>query len=120
MSHPFNLTHNAMKKTVTALVGAAVCLLAIYVIVARAAEANSFQTYEFATLRWGGRDNTQLIRPSGKVEKLRPLLEKAPRPEGIDERSYYMNIAMNAVAREGFEFAGMTNDEIVMKRPLAR
>ena len=31
-----------------------------------------------------------------------------------------MNIAMNAVAKEGFEFAGMTNDEIVMRRAVVR
>ena len=60
------------------------------------------------------------MRPSGKVEKLRALLEKLPRPEGIDDRAYYRNIAMNAVAKEGFEFAGMTNDEIVMRRAVVR
>jgi hypothetical protein len=27
-------------------------------------------------------------------------------------------IAMNAVAKEGFEFAGMTPDEIVMRREI--
>jgi hypothetical protein len=38
----------------------------------------------------------------------------------IVDRAFYMNIAMNAVAKEGYEFAGMTSDEIVMRRAIAR
>jgi hypothetical protein len=83
-------------------------------------EATTFQTTEYATIRWAGRENTHLIRPNGKVDKLRPLLEKFPHPAGVDERAYYMNIAMNSLAREGYEFAGMTSDEIVMKRPIQK
>jgi hypothetical protein len=87
----------------------------------RGAEPSTFQLAEFATIRWAGRDNTHLIRPNGRVEKLRPLFERFPRPEGgIDDRAYYMSIAMNTVAKEGYEFAGMTSDEIVMRRPVAR
>ncbi|MHB8523203.1 MAG: hypothetical protein ACYDH9_20960 [Limisphaerales bacterium] len=85
-----------------------------------AAEPASFQFVEFATIRWDGRDNSYLIRSSGKVEKLRPLFERYPRLEGIDERVYYMNIAMNAVAKEGYDFAGMTQEQIVMRRPVPR
>src|SRR4051812_4934892 len=99
-----------MKTTIAILAGATVCLLAIYLLTAKAAEANTFQTYEFATIRWGGRENTHLVRPNGKVEMLRPLLDRVPRPEHTDDRAYYMTVAMNAVAKEGFEFAGMTND----------
>jgi len=84
------------------------------------AEPTTFQVAEFVTIRWDGRDNTHVIRPSGKVEKLKPLFERVPRPEGIDERTYYLNVAMNAVAKEGYDFAGMTQDQIVMRRPLAR
>jgi len=109
-----------MKKNVSLLIGTTMALVVLYLITASGAESNPFQSYEFATIRWGGRDNTHLIRPSGKVEMLRSLLSRTPRPEHTDERSYYMNIAMNAVAKEGFEFAGMTNDEIVMKRPMPR
>jgi hypothetical protein len=84
----------------------------------RAADASSFQTFEYATIRWSGRENTHLIRPSGKVEPLGTLLMKAQRPDRTDERSFYMNIALNALAKEGYEFAGMTSDEIVMKRSI--
>ena len=84
--------------------------------------SGGFQTSEYVTIRWAGRENTHVIRPNGKVEKLGVILSSVPkpRPEGIDDRSYYMNIAMNAVAREGYEFAGMTSDEVVMKRAAAR
>ncbi len=51
---------------------------------------------------------------------LGPVLSKVQRPDRTDERSFYMSVAMNAVAKEGYEFAGMTQDEIVMKRPVAR
>jgi len=109
-----------MKKLSLALTLLVVAILAGQLHKSKAAEEDSFRVSEFATIRWGGRENTQLIRPNGKVEKLRALLEKYPRPDGTDDRAYYMNIAANAAAKEGFEFAGMTSDEIVMKRPLAR
>lgn len=83
-----------------------------------AAEESTFQKYEYVTIRWGGRDNTHLIRSNGKVEMLGPLLNRASRPDRTDDRAFYMNIAMNSVAREGYEFVGMTSDEIVMKRAI--
>lgn len=75
---------------------------------------------EYLTLRWGGRDNTHVIRPGGKVEFIGPELRKLTRPERCDERSFYMNTAMNGLVKEGWEFSGMTSDEIVMHRSLAR
>jgi hypothetical protein len=47
---------------------------------------------------------------------LAPLLAGSMRPDRTDDRSFYMNISMNALSKEGFEFSGMTSDEIVMKR----
>ena len=89
---------------------------AITVFKSRAAEGTTFQKYEYVTIRWGGKDNTHLIRSNGKVEMLGPLLNRVARPDRTDDRAFYMNIAMNSVAREGYEFAGMTSDEIIMKR----
>jgi hypothetical protein len=43
-------------------------------------------------------------------------LTKLSRPDRADERSFYLNAAMNGLVKEGFEFAGMSQDEIVMKR----
>jgi hypothetical protein len=105
-------------------------LLAFLIIVAaggfvsnlrsHAAETQAPQTYEYATIRWGGRDNTHVVRPSGNVEFVGNQLMKVKRPERVDDRSFYMNIVMNALAKEGYEFAGMTNDEIVMKRAVSK
>ncbi len=74
--------------------------------------------FEYATIRWDGRDNTHIIRPGGKVEHIGPELRKLTRPERTDERAFYLNAAMNGLNKEGYEFAGMTPDEIVMKRPV--
>jgi hypothetical protein len=109
-----------MKKNIAWLLCCAVIGLATYRFAAKGADGTGFQTYEFATIRWGGRDNTHLIRPSGRVEMLAPLLNKIQRPDHTDDRAFYMSIAMNAVAKEGYEFAGMTSDEIVMRRPVPK
>ncbi len=109
-----------MKKLNLILLSAALSAGGFYLLRSHAAEQTTFQVVEFSTIRWEGRENTHLIRSNGKVEKLKPLFERFPRPEGIDERTYYMTIAMNAVAREGFDFAGMTPDQVVMRRPLPR
>ncbi len=109
-----------MKRINLVLVAAVFSAAALCLLKSRAAEPSTFQVAEFATIRWEGRENTHLVRSNGKVEKLKQLFERFPRPDGIDERTYYMNIAMNAVAREGYDFAGITQDQIVMKRPVAR
>ncbi len=74
--------------------------------------------YEYATIRWAGKDNTHLIRPGGKVEFIGAELRKLVRPDRADERSFYMNAAMNGLSKDGYEFAGMTPDDIVMKRTI--
>ncbi len=110
-----------MKKTLAALLIATICLVTLLTIArTRGADTNVPQVFEYATIRWGGRENTHLIRPSGSVEFIGSQFLKVKRPDRADERSFFMNIAMNALAKEGFEFAGMTNDEIVMKRNVAR
>ena len=109
-----------MKKNIAILTVVITAILGIYYFTAKGADTAGFQTYEYATICWGGRENTYLIRPNGKVEMLGSLLNKVQRPDRAGDRSFYMNVAMNAVAKEGYEFAGMTTDEIVMKRPVAR
>src|SRR5271157_5576141 len=109
-----------MKKLNLCLLTATFALMAMQLIKLRADEPSTFQTVEFATIRWDGRNNTYLIRPNGKVDRFKQVFAKAPRPDGIDERTYYMTIAMNALAKEGFDFAGMTQEQFVMKRPATR
>src|SRR5215470_11850733 len=99
-----------MSKYVALVV--AVVGLGIWILVANkssAAEGATFQTQEYVTIRWAGKEHTHLVRASGSVELLSPVLSRTPKPEKTDERAFYMNVAMNAVAREGYEFAGMTD-----------
>lgn len=106
-----------MKKSIVVFgLVLATVILALTILKSRAAEGASFQKYEYVTIRWGGKDNTHLIRSNGKVEMLGPILNRFTRPDRTDDRAFYMNIAMNSVAREGYEFAGMDSDEIIMKR----
>jgi hypothetical protein len=71
-------------------------------------------------IRWAGKDNTHVVRPNGQVEVLGSLLAQVNRPDKADERALLLTVAMNAVAKEGYEFAGMTTDAIVMRRAVAR
>ena len=87
-----------------------------HLLTASGTEIPTLQTGEIAMIRWDGHDNSFIVRPNGKVEKLGPLFERFPRPAGIDERIYFMTIAMNAIAKEGFEFAGAVDGHVVMKR----
>ena len=72
------------------------------------------------TIHWDGRENTHVIRPNGKVEFLGKVLAAVTRPGRTDERSFYLNMAMNALAKEGYEFAGRTENDIVMRRAMPK
>lgn len=84
------------------------------------AQPKSAATYEFVTIRWAGVDNTHIIRPGGHVEFIGAELRKLAKPDRADNRSFYLNAAMNGLSKEGYEFAGISNDDIIMKRPLPR
>lgn len=111
-----------MNKTLLTLVlaGAIAGTLLLAGRLRAADDKPGFQSFEYATIRWAGKENTHFVRPNGQVEMLGPLLTKAKRPDRVDERAYLMNIAMNAAAREGFEFAGMTDNSIVMRRVIPK
>jgi hypothetical protein len=111
-----------MKRTLFAMAIAASLLVGAGVGIQRlsASEPSVAQRYEYATVRWGGRDNTQIIRPGAKVEMVASQLAIVKKPDRADERTFYMNVVVNALAKEGYEFAGMTSDEILMKRPVSR
>ncbi len=96
----------------------AVCLLGA-VLIARLFAAGPNQPsagYEYVTIRWAGKENTHIIRPGGQVEFIGSELRKMPKPDRADDRAFYMNLAMNGLTKEGYEFAGMSSDEIVMRR----
>lgn len=107
------------KKWIAGVFGVVLLSLGTLLAVrADAADRLPNSGYEYATIRWDGRDNTHVIRPGGKVEHIGQELKRMKRPSKTDDRSFYMNLAMNGLAIEGYVFAGMTEDEIVMRRPL--
>lgn len=76
--------------------------------------------YEYATLRWAGPQNTHVIHPSGKVEVLGRQLVGIRKPAPADERSFYMNLAANALGREGYELVALTSDDYLFRRVARR
>jgi hypothetical protein len=81
-----------------------------------AADASTSALPQYATIRWAGKENTHIIRPGGEVEFIGAQLRQMRKPERADERSFYMNVALNGMIKEGYELAAFTADEIVMKR----
>lgn len=108
-----------MKQNKLILVLTAGLMLAC-VLRMTAADPAPTTRYEYATIRWDGRDNTHIVRPGGQVESTSAELRKAKKPDRADDRAFYMNLVMNGLTKEGYEFAGMSNDEIVMKRTVTR
>lgn len=111
-----------MKKTLSILCGAALFAAVLWFVpvhVSSAAEPES-DRLEYVTLRWAGRDNTHVIRPNGEVEFLGPQFAAIKKPNRADDRSFYMNVALNALAKQGFELVAMTPDDYVMKRKASR
>ena len=84
----------------------------------RAADTNSVPAmrFEYATIHWDGRDNTHVIFPNGVVKCLGPQLTVISKPSRTDERAFYMNLAINSLAKEGYEFAGIRDNDVIMKR----
>lgn len=108
-----------MKQNKLILVIAASIMLACVLRMTAAAPVPPAR-FEYATIRWDGRDNTHIVRPGGQVEFTGTELRKAQKPDRADDRAFYMNLVMNGLTKEGYEFAGMTNDEIVMKRTVTK
>jgi hypothetical protein len=112
-----------MKPTRPIITLSLLVLGSVFILRLFAAESNEPRTvsgYEYATIRWAGKDNTHIIRPRGQVEFIGAELRKMPKPDRTDDRAFYMNLAMNGLTKEGYEFAGMSNDEIVMRKVVGR
>ena len=104
-----------MKKQIAFLVLAVIVGFCVHTG-GNAAEPLRQQTFEYATIRWSGRDNTHIIRASTKIEFIGRELVQVKKPDRVDDRAFYMNIAINGLAKEGYEFAGMFDNDIIMKR----
>jgi hypothetical protein len=97
-----------------------IVLGAAFVFHLLAAESRTPAAYEYVTIRWAGLENTHIIRPGGQVEFVGAELRKMTRPERADSRSFYLNCAMNGLTKDGYEFVGMSNDDIIMKRAIVK
>ena len=108
-----------MKKLTTLIVCATLIVVVCsvpFLRSARAADLNSSAPYEYVTLRWDGIANTHYIRPNGTVEFMGNQFVRLKKPDRADDRSFYMNMALNTLAKEGYELASMTPDDYVLKR----
>jgi hypothetical protein len=104
------------RPLLMALLGLGTLLPLIFLLSSHAADNANSGIYEYATIRWGGRDNTHVIRPNGEVEFVGAQLRNFKRPDRADDRSFCMNIVMNGLAKDGWEVSAMTSDDIVMRR----
>jgi len=109
-----------MKKYPAAIFLSIVACVAIALKIYAAEQPSPVPRYEYVTIRWAGPENTHIVRPGGEVEFIGGELRKLHRPDRADNRAFYMNAAMNGLGKEGYEFAGISNDDIVMRRVVAR
>jgi hypothetical protein len=109
-----------MKSSRSIIAALLLVLGTIFVVKVFAAEPRRSSGYEYVTIRWAGVDNTHIIRPGGQVEFIGSELRKFPKPDRADNRSFYLNAAMNGLTKEGYEFAGISSDDIIMKRAISR
>jgi hypothetical protein len=125
-----------MKKHPLLLSLAVLCALGLAALnVSRAAVEPVPTTFQYATIEWGAAAprspqdaailgeagvpvtaKLHVVRPDGKVEFFDGRLPVGKVPEGCTQRAYFINLVMNSLAKEGYEFAGMLDDQIVMKR----
>lgn len=106
-----------MRKPVFATATlAAICIGGLSSLGAAAQDLTS--RIEYIDIRWDGTDRMCIVFPDGRVEFIGKELEKVSRPDDANKRAFYMTLAMNKMAAQGYEFVGMISDEIVMKRRL--
>jgi hypothetical protein len=98
-------------------VAAVLCAAALQAVPAMAQPAPKV---EYIDIRWDGIDRMCVVFPDGRVQFVAAELKGFSRPDDADRRAFYMTIEMNRMAAQGYEFAGMISDEIIMKRTISR
>jgi len=109
-----------MKRTFLLTLSLLVLAGLMMFINSRLAAQETGSSPEYVTLHWDGRENTHLIRPGGIVELLGSKFKGVKKPDRADERSYFMNVAMNTLTAEGYVLVAMTPDDYVFRRPVRR
>lgn len=105
-----------MNKHTIVICSVIACALIALTPQPQAQDSTALQTYEYATISYHGRERTQAILPDGKLENFASLLMNAARPSGMEERTFFLNIAINAMAKQGYEVVTMSSDEVLLKR----
>ena len=83
-----------------------------------AQDKSKAQKYEYAMIKWDGPDRIQYILP-GKFEIVR-LGKTFPRPEGAQEKEYYLAMATNELAKQGWEAVSLDSRRILLRRPVSK
>jgi hypothetical protein len=105
-----------MKKLLLSAVAIVALVLIFKTPNTTAAEQAASASTEYVTVRWAGRENMHLIRPGGEVEFIWSKLKSIKRPDRCDERAFYINLAMNSLAKDGYQVVTLFNDDLIMKR----
>ncbi len=107
-----------MKKSIFVLVIAAVVSWGGLVSQSASAQTLSAAGFEYIDIRWDGTDRMCIVYPDGRVDFVGKELEKVTRPDDANKRAFYMTLAVNKMAAQGYEVVGMISDEILMRRKL--
>ncbi len=78
--------------------------------------ARSNPREEIALIKYGGRDNTVAILPTGESLHFRDEFRKITKPKGCEERYYYLTLAMNRLTADGYQVAAMNHETVVLRR----
>ena len=106
-----------MKKPACRL-AASIILLLLCGVLSAAAQGAASQKYEFAIIKWDGPDRIQYILPD-KFEVAR-LGKRFPRPDGAQEEEYYLAMATNELAKQGWEAVAFDSRRILLRRSIIK
>ena len=107
-----------MKKSL-----AMFALMAVFVLfngakLATAQEKATTQRFEYAMIKWDGPDRIQYMLPD-RFELAR-LGEKHPLPRNAQPEEFYLTIAANELAKQGWEALNIDSRRILFRRPVSK
>jgi len=83
---------------------------------ARAADEG---TADYVMIQWWN-DKTQIVWSDGHIDYLDHLLPGLEVPSHANGRAYIMTLLINKLAKQGYEYVGMTSGEEILMRRAAR
>lgn len=109
-----------MKKIIPIAVAAVA--LVFWAVRPVAQTANVTGGFEYISIRHMGGEKTTIHWPDGKISKISEITELR-RPKEADERLWCLNVAVNHVARMGYEPVDMPTldrdpNDLWLRRPL--